>query len=802
VGARREAVAGARPPVGPPLRLSAPAGGIANLALVALTLASIVGIARLFTRPAAFFVPVAVTALAVHSTAWACRRTRQALAPSAALAVGVGVLFASWTTLGASTAYGVPWAGTLHAARLALSDAARAYRTSAAPAPVMPGFTLAGAFGASSAAFMGDWAAFRMRATTEACLPSFSLFVLSAALAQGHHVVLAGGVWLAALLAFLLVRQAVVDSPATAWFASRSRHGPGDILAGGALLAAVAVGTAAILGPHLPGATVHPVPGFDYRHKGAGGGGRNTGSPLVDIKARLHDRSTQDVFSVSSSRPAYWRLASLDIFDGTGWSLNDTYQRATGSRRLDAGADNPTPDSGPVASLTADVHITGLESIWLPTPYRPVRITGVHNISFSPDAASLITDKATSDGLDYSVETLVSAATPAMLRAAPAVSSTDPALAKYLAVPSTVSRRVRAFAEAHTRNAPTQYDKAKALQDYLRTYRYDLSVPADDSQDALASFLLTTKAGFCQQFAGSYAVLARILGLPARVAVGFTPGHRGPDGRWQVKDEDAHAWPEVYFSGVGWVAFEPTPGRGSPDPSAEAVTGAPPAQQGDQATPSTTAPSSATTVAPSAAAVPLPHTAPDGGAGTATVVTLHHRGGRSNPLVVSLGVLAALGMLWSACLAAVALVLVRQRRRRATTPAAKVALAWTRAGDALARSGVPPDPAETPAEYARRAGETVGLPPEASLDLARLASIVEVTDYSAVGPATLDVGAAQTTGAAVIEALRSDTAWWRRALGLLDPRPVGRMISAERRRRTSVRAAPAPWAGRSAAARP
>ncbi|HEY2428060.1 MAG TPA: transglutaminaseTgpA domain-containing protein, partial [Acidimicrobiales bacterium] len=282
------------------------AGGVGNVALGALTLASVVALSRLFTHPARFLVPVAVVAVAVHGAAWGCRRARLDLAPSALLCAAAAVVTTSWVALGHTTAYGVPWRGTYHALGPVLQAAADAYRTTSPPTAVITGFVVAGACGAAFAAFLGDWAAFRMRATTEACLPSFSLFVLSGALAQGHAVVLAGAVWLGALLTFLLVRQPPVDGPATAWFASRSRRGPATILVTGGVVAALVVGAVVVVGPHLPGATVHPA--FNWRRAESGGAGRTTGSPLVDIKNRLHSESQQEVFTVATGHPTYWRL--------------------------------------------------------------------------------------------------------------------------------------------------------------------------------------------------------------------------------------------------------------------------------------------------------------------------------------------------------------------------------------------------------------------------------------------------------------------------------------------------------------
>jgi transglutaminase-like putative cysteine protease len=120
-----------------------------------------------------------------------------------------------------------------------------------------------------------------------------------------------------------------------------------------------------------------------------------------------------------------------------------------------------------------------------------------------------------------------------------------------------VARRV-------TRNATTPYGAVLALESWFRQtgpFRYDASPPRVKGPP-LEVFVTRTKAGYCQHFAGAMALMLRLLGVPARVAVGFTSGTR-TDGAWVVTDHDAHAWVEVWFAGEGWVPFDPTPGRGT-----------------------------------------------------------------------------------------------------------------------------------------------------------------------------------------------------------------------------------------------
>jgi Transglutaminase-like superfamily len=124
---------------------------------------------------------------------------------------------------------------------------------------------------------------------------------------------------------------------------------------------------------------------------------------------------------------------------------------------------------------------------------------------------------------------------------------------------------VRNYANEVTRDEPTKFQKAVALQNWFRSdggFTYDDTIQSGDSADDLAAFLNPAsggRRGYCQQFAAAMAVMARMLGIPARVAVGFlAPDKTGPD-TYVYSAHDMHAWPELYFAGAGWVRFEPTP---------------------------------------------------------------------------------------------------------------------------------------------------------------------------------------------------------------------------------------------------
>ncbi|MEO6120795.1 MAG: DUF3488 and transglutaminase-like domain-containing protein, partial [Acidimicrobiales bacterium] len=514
-------------------------------------------------------------------------------------------------------------------------------------------------------------------------------------------------------------------------------------------------------GPRLPGASAGAVLAWRESDRPGGDGRRTTISPLVDIRGRLVDRSTTEVFTVRSTARTYWRLTSLDTFDGDLWSSDGSYERS-GSR---------LPGQVPSARQTVErvvqeFTIGSLSSIWLPASYRPERIEGAGDVSYNEDLGSLITGEDTTDGLTYRVQSAVPRLTARDLASEPGATG-DADLARFLRLDG-VSPAVVGLARAIAgRSDGSVYGRAKALQDFFQdgSFVYDLSARPGHDGRALDTFLFGERRGYCEQFAGSYGVLARLMGLPTRVAVGFTPGELGPDGRYHVKGLNAHAWPEVFFAGAGWVAFEPTPGRGAP--GAESYTGLPEsqAQPRDASTATTSAP---TTTVP-------------GESGPATTVPADSTIGapaerppwRSPAVAVMLSAVLAVVLLVGATLVVKA---DRRRRRRAgaATPSERVLVAWSEAADALAAAGAPRRPAETMAEHAERAPATTLLSDEARGAIRTLADDATAARY-APGPVATAVAERAVAAAATVESsLRASTPRWRRALRAADPRTLRR----------------------------
>jgi transglutaminase-like putative cysteine protease len=142
---------------------------------------------------------------------------------------------------------------------------------------------------------------------------------------------------------------------------------------------------------------------------------------------------------------------------------------------------------------------------------------------------------------------------------------------RYLAVPEDVPNRVLTLARDLTATAATPYDRAKAIESYLRAFPYTLDLPPPPpNRDIVDYFLFDLQQGYCDYYASAMVVLARAAGLPARLAVGYVNGTYDPEQqRYIVTEAEAHSWVEIYFPGYGWINFEPTGGRPAIDRSAK-----------------------------------------------------------------------------------------------------------------------------------------------------------------------------------------------------------------------------------------
>jgi Transglutaminase-like superfamily/Domain of unknown function (DUF4129) len=249
-------------------------------------------------------------------------------------------------------------------------------------------------------------------------------------------------------------------------------------------------------------------------------------------------------------------------------------------------------------------------------------------------------------------------------------------------------------------------------------FTYDTTIDLGTTANALDKFLFESHKGFCEQYAAAFAELARSVGLPTRVAVGYQRGQLGTDGLWHVQEKDAHAWPEVWLGPtVGWYRFEPTPGRTDP------VTGlgSNSSGGGGPTTTSTTAPKNEASTPPTSSLTPTSFRSevPDHSSGTSS-----SSGARGHVVTAVFAIVALAAGAFLVLLGAMAFGAWRRTRRRRNDPddRRRVLGAWTEALEQLDAAGIKRRPATTSLEFALRQAPALGAgaagPP--LMDLARL----------------------------------------------------------------------------------
>ena len=249
-------------------------------------------------------------------------------------------------------------------------------------------------------------------------------------------------------------------------------------------------------------------------------------------------------------RAKHWRGLSYDLYTGRGWGVS-----AESREDVASDEDIALPSVTAAAPLTQTVvrvsDVAGLRyTLGMPARfYQPVTVfwRGLQDLS-----------RVEGPGGSYSAVSHISAAGAPDLRGASLAGVPPALLARYTALPDSVSERVHDLASQVAGEAPTPYDQAKRIETFLRQYPYSLDVDLPPAgRDPVDSFLFDLQAGYCDYYASSMVVLARSLGLPARLAVGYLA--QPPDAGVQtVRQINAHSWAEVYFAGYGWLEFEPT----------------------------------------------------------------------------------------------------------------------------------------------------------------------------------------------------------------------------------------------------
>jgi transglutaminase-like putative cysteine protease len=588
-----------------------------------------------------------------------------------------------------------------------------------AVAPVIygGGWDVLASIGVAATVLLADTFAFRAYARAEALVPGGVLFVFVAALGDDRdRLASTMGLIAAGVLATAMLR---------AYHAGRTssiggRRSGASLALPGALGAATVIALAAgIVGPALPGAHAEPI----YDATEGGGGGNNFDNPLVDIRSRLTSRENTEMFVVQATESSYWRSAALAEFDGRTWEMPD--------RELVV-ADGPDGSALEQRRITQTLRIVGLDGSFIPAAPDPVGVTGPGGVEvkWSAQDATLVADDHTlAAGDTFTLESIAPVLDRSDLVGATTAGPGDPI---YLELPDNYPDAARAAASEHTEGATSPYEAAFLLQQWFRTeFDYSLEVQSGHGSNAIEIFL-RDRVGYCEQFAGTYASMLRSLGIPTRVAVGFTSGIEQTSNTYSVRGKNAHSWPEVWFDGIGWVGFEPTPGRGAP--GATDYTGVDPAQDDSAPAPSADAADEpAPSVTPTTAArrdeldPVLPGGDADPGAGGGFGDETGSTSGGGLPLLPILGALAVIAIAPA--------VSRRIARRRTGAPAAQLTKLWRRTVRTLEDVGVAHDPSATPLEAAAAAAQTF---PISARPARGLAEAVTAATYQVDGTTGLD----------------------------------------------------------------
>lgn len=518
-----------------------------SLSIGVAILAALGALNTLLAPGAWWFASSLVAVLVLSAIGVARYALRRRFAPTAigvaALVVVLTLFFAADTAILGL----VPTPGTVGRFGDLIASGGLSIQEQGVPARAVPGILFILASGAGLVALVVDALTVIWRAPALAGVPLLAIVLVPGFINPDYsdalYFVLVGVAWM------LII------------YASSNRTQPGVAFG----IGAVAIVAAIIVPIALP--TVEPV------ENSASGEGYATGlNPIVDLGTDLRRPSPvlAMTYTTTSTERQYLRMTTLDDFTTAAW------QPSGGSVDFDRRPSEIATATGrgsDVAFVTSTTNIKmgNVRGRWLPVPYAPRSVTGlVGSWAWDPETLNIRTERSSVRGQEYVVTTEATEPTSDQLRIA---NPTVPAnFAKYLEVPESLPPIVASEALVAVGGATNNYDKALALQSYFRggAFTYSEDAPVEDGYDGTSAQIIGTflekKSGYCVHFSSAMAAMARTLGIPARIAVGFTTGSESDNAttgktEFRVTTDDLHAWPELYFADVGWVRFEPTVGR-------------------------------------------------------------------------------------------------------------------------------------------------------------------------------------------------------------------------------------------------
>ncbi|NYG98948.1 transglutaminase domain-containing protein [Schumannella luteola] len=418
----------------------------------------------------------------------------------------------------------------------------------AVPAEPVPGILFLIVLGVVGLAFAADLLVVATQVRALAALPMLALLMIPMLVLSGRSDAL---VWIAACVVYLILlrRGARPTSRLATW-----------------AVAALVVAGSLVIPSFLP-----PV----GQTSATQGGLETRVNPLVSLGEDLRRGTAVTAlrYSTKSTEPLYLRLATYESFSGETWA--PTVPDKQSLRRLDSlPSAVGRSDDVPTGSGAVDVRVDRVGGRWAPVPYAATRIRGLDG-DWRADADSLTVRSGDGEinGRQYTVDFDYPTVTPEQLDEGSGTGRYDFDVRPYLETPSTLDPVIADTAAQVTAGKTTAWEQAVALQDWFRDdFSYSEEAPVDDDYDGsgvgVMPKFLEAKAGYCVHFASTMTVMARTLGIPARMVVGFLPGDLtstddDDTANFRVDTHKLHAWPELYFEGYGWLRFEPTPSRGS-----------------------------------------------------------------------------------------------------------------------------------------------------------------------------------------------------------------------------------------------
>ena len=639
----------------------------------------------------------------------------------------------------------IPTPDSLQLLRAGIDEGFQNINDFATPVPTTTGLVLltAGALGLTT--IVVDFVAVSLRRPAASGLALLALYAVPVAVVLGGVPWVLFAIAACGYLMLLLVegrdRLAHWGRPVSATSRSTGPVG-GRILAPpdeapapltGQRIGAVAIALAVILPLMVPGMTGNTL--NKLGQTGAGDGTGNGNGPLNEfaaLRGQLRQGQQVTLMTVGTNqRPEYLRTKVLDRYqDNSGWSASNVSARTS----VGGGAQLPAPDpenqgTGSTSNYNIDVQLTGdYNDNYLPLYYAPSQVNNVGDDWRYDNGKSVVVANRRQGDFRYTVTGNEPTPSVEELQNSPPLSDDERGqLPTRLTVqPSNLQKPVIDTTKSITAGITSPYLQAKAINDYFtdgtQHFSYSEVTIDGNSGNKLVDFL-RNKQGFCEQYAAAMAVMLRVVNIPSRVVLGYTPGVQGDDGRWVVTNHDAHAWVEAYFAGVGWTYFDPTP---LSDGRTVAPAYAPRAQ-------ASTGPSSGLSASANPSAGPTANQIPQEDLNPGSSGSGLQGSGLITPrrLLVTAIVIAVLLLL---LVPAFVRVSVRRRRLRTAGGAdatAAARAAWDEVVGTAADYGVPVRASETPRGLARRLGNELDLDDGAGRGLRLVALAEERARYAA-----------------------------------------------------------------------